>query len=197
MPKLFEQKAPKIMSDLIRDLGISVEDAAAILGNLGHESGGFALLQEVHPVGGGRGGYGWAQWTGARRRSFEKFCTDRGLDKDSDRANYAYLLYELRNTERTALPLLKAATGLRKKVEAFELGFERAGIKHYDSREAYAKRALDAYFASLPQTRPPAPIPPPPDVEPIPPAPLPQGGWVTMLLRALAALIGRLFARKS
>ena len=38
------------MGDLIRDFRIGLEDAAAIVGNGGHESGGFASLQEIKPT---------------------------------------------------------------------------------------------------------------------------------------------------
>lgn len=61
---LFRPKAPWIMELLMRDFpALDLDDAAAILGNLRHESGGFASLQEVKPtVKGSKGGYGWAQW---------------------------------------------------------------------------------------------------------------------------------------
>ena len=53
---------------LMRDLGLTDLQAAGLLGNLGHESGGFRQLQEVAPaVAGSRGGWGLAQWTGPRR----------------------------------------------------------------------------------------------------------------------------------
>ena len=69
---LFRDKAPGVMRALIADFDLAVGDAAAVLGNLGHECGGFRLMQEQKPtVPGSRGGYGWAQWTGPRRRKFE------------------------------------------------------------------------------------------------------------------------------
>lgn len=65
MTDVFARKAPWIMALLMRDFPLGLEDAAAILGNLGHESGGLVQLQELKPVvAGSRGGYGWAQWTG-------------------------------------------------------------------------------------------------------------------------------------
>ena len=57
MTTLFQQKAPAIMADLMRDFALDVTSAAAIAGNLGHESGGFRFLQEKKPlVPGSRGG---------------------------------------------------------------------------------------------------------------------------------------------
>lgn len=144
---LFVTKAPKVMSDLMRDLPqLSDEDAAAIVGNLGHESGGFATLQEIVPtVKGSRGGYGWAQWTGPRRKAFEAWCASVGLSPASDAANYGFLLVELRGTEKRAIPAVMKAAGLEAKVKAFELAFERAGVKHYPSRNSYAAQALAAF----------------------------------------------------
>lgn len=146
---LFETKAPWIMNLLRADFNLSIEEAAAVLGNLGHESGGFVYYQEIKPtVAGSRGGAGWPQWTGPRRVAFEAYCKRNGLDPKSDRANYGYLYVELMGDEKAAIPAVKAATGLEAKVRAFEAKFERAGVKHYDSRYAYAKRALAAHAAN-------------------------------------------------
>lgn len=64
---LFRSKAPWIMNMLMQDFPLGTDDAAAIVGNLGHESGGFALMQELKPiVSGSRGGYGWSLSIGAQ-----------------------------------------------------------------------------------------------------------------------------------
>ena len=119
---LFAQKAPALMLKLQADFGLSVEETAAVLGNLGHECGGFRQLQELVPtVPGSRGGYGWAQWTGPRRRQFEAYCRRNGFQPHSDLANYGFLFVELRGPEKQALAALKAARGLRGKVVAFEI----------------------------------------------------------------------------
>lgn len=145
---LFRQKAPGIMNLLMADFALDLESAAAILGNLGHESGGFQFLQEKRPlVPGSEGGYGWAQWTGPRRDAYEAYCARNGFDPASDTANYKFLFLELRGSERAAIPAVKNAVGLESKVRAFELAFERAhkDYKHYESRVEWADRALDAY----------------------------------------------------
>ncbi|MCO6050826.1 phage tail tip lysozyme [Mesorhizobium sp. RP14(2022)] len=158
----FETKAPKIMSALLSDFPIGLEDAAAIVGNLGHESGGFADLQEINPtVAGSRGGYGWAQWTGPRRRAYEAYCQRNRLNPASDRANYAYLFVELKGSERKAIPAVVAASGLEAKVKAFEMGFERAGVKHYPSRIQWAKKALAAWNEATASERVPDFLPAP------------------------------------
>jgi hypothetical protein len=148
MATLFEQKAPSIMRRLMADFALDTDSAAAIVGNLGHESAGFKFLQEIKPlVPGSKGGYGWAQWTGPRRRAYEGYCKSHNLDPASDAANYGYLAYELHATETSAIPAVKRAKTLHDKVIAFELAFERAApqYKGYPSRERYATLALAAY----------------------------------------------------
>lgn len=143
---LFRSKAPGIMFLLMRDFAWSLDDAAACLGNLGHESAGFSLLQEQKPtVAGSKGGYGWPQWTGPRRRSFEAYCARNKLDPAGDRANYGFLFTELKGAYKSTVNKVRMAPTLAAKVKTFELQYEGAGIKHYDSRNQWAAIALDAW----------------------------------------------------
>ena len=145
----FIAKSPTYMALLMQDFRFDELDAAAIMGNLGHESGGLTKFQEINPtVPGSRGGYGWAQWTGPRRLAFEAYCRRNGLDPKSDKANYGFLFVELKGTEKAAVAKTKAAVGLEAKVKAFELAYERAGHKAYASRLKWAQRALDAWNAA-------------------------------------------------
>lgn len=67
---------------------MSLLSAAAIIGNAGHESGGFKDLQEKKPlVKGSRGGYGIMQWTGPRRREYEDYCDRNNLDPSDMESN--------------------------------------------------------------------------------------------------------------
>jgi len=106
---LFIQKAPKVMRDLIKDFPeLTVEQAAAILGNIGQECGGFTQLEQQ-----GGGGRGWCQWDGDRRTAFFAFADKNGLLRDSDDANYGYLRHELKGTsEGQVLQVLKKDTTL-------------------------------------------------------------------------------------
>lgn len=146
---LFEQMAPGIMSQLLEDFkpkNLSVIQAAAILGNIGHECGGFRHFQELAPTGGdGRGGFGWCQWTDTRRTSFENFCNANKLSSISPAANYRFLVKELKSTHAKAITDLVATATLRDGVIAFELVFEVALVKAYDERERYGNIALAAF----------------------------------------------------
>lgn len=147
--KTFRAKAPVAMRRLMREFSITRDDAAAIMGNAGHESGGLRTMQEIKPtVAGSRGGYGWFQWTGPRRRQFEAWCKGQGLKPSSDAANIGFIVQELRTTEAQALTALRKASTLDAKVVAFERAFERAGVKHYDSRKRWARIAIEAFDAS-------------------------------------------------
>ncbi|WP_457108404.1 phage tail tip lysozyme [Methylobacterium sp. P5_C11] len=133
---------------LMRDLGLSAVQAAGLLGNLGHETGGFGRLQELRPaVPGSRGGWGLAQWTGPRRVAMEAWCRARGLDPASPEAGYGYLCVELRTTEAPALAALRAAPTLEAATETVCRRFERPGVAAAASRLAWARRALAALRA--------------------------------------------------
>lgn len=140
---LFERKAPGIMVRLTADLSVSVEDAAAILGNIGHECAGFEHLAQINGS-----AYGWPQWDGDRRDAYFAWCKSKKVDRASDEANYGYLLVELKTAEKRALAALAGAESLDAKTIAFEKSYERAGVKHYASRQKYAERALAAFVAA-------------------------------------------------
>ena len=144
----WDQKSVGIMSNLMKDFGLTKEQAAGIVGNLGHECGGLSEMQERNPVGGGRGGLGWAQWTGERRVAFESYCKQQGLDPFSDKANYGFLKKELSGEYRRAINAVKQTSDTKSSMMAFEKQYEAAGIKHYESRQQYADKALTVFDKS-------------------------------------------------
>jgi peptidoglycan hydrolase-like protein with peptidoglycan-binding domain len=142
----FRAVAPQFMQRFMDAFLADLLSTSAAFGNLGLESNGLTTLQEISPtVKGSRGGYGWAQWTGPRRRNYESFCRVRKLDPASDEANYQFLVSELSGSYKSVLPKVKAASGLKNKVIAFERGYEGAGVKNYDARMAWANIAYDAF----------------------------------------------------
>lgn len=92
----WEERGGWVVRRLVTDADLTLEQAAGLVGNLGYESIGFTTLQEIKPlVEGSRGGWGYAQWTGPRRREFEKWAAEQRLAVTSDEANYGFLVYEL------------------------------------------------------------------------------------------------------
>jgi hypothetical protein len=147
----FASKAPRIMEKLISDFGLKDFQAAGVLGNIGEECDGFREMQERRPlVPGSKGGFGWAQWTGARRTQFELFCDSMGLSPFSDPANYGFLKLELNTTQAMALRAVQKATSLSEAVRSFEATFERAkaGLEHFDRRDDWANLALKSFRES-------------------------------------------------
>jgi hypothetical protein len=141
----------QLKRDLMATFGLTGIQAAGVVGNLDHESAGFKSLQEIKPlIAGSRGGYGYAQWTGPRRRSFEAWVQEHGLDARSYAANLGFLKHELTNTEeRRVLPRLRKArtvedatrifSGSSERGNSFD-GFLRPGIPHMASRIARARK---------------------------------------------------------
>ena len=161
MATAFENLAPRVIGDLIRDLHLTAEQAAGIVGNAAAESGLLAINEKRPTVPGSRGGYGWFQWTGGRRRSFEDWADKQGLARDSYAANYGFLLHELATTEAKALRQLRLTKTAKAAAETFEHFYERAGVKNWPARVRFADRALALYRASLQGCPMPAPIPAP------------------------------------
>lgn len=136
------QIGQRLMADLMDRYGLTREQAAGIVGNLAHESGNFTQLQELNPlVPGSRGGFGYAQWTGPRRRQFEAWAAANGLDPTSYEANAGFLFHELDNTgEGRVLDVIRRMSTADASAEAFSNVFLRPGIPHMQSRVALANR---------------------------------------------------------
>lgn len=142
---LFRLKVPAFMRQLMADFELKDFHAGGVFGNIGHECVGFTVLHEIgQPE--GKGGYGWAQWTGPRRVQFFNWCTEHNLDWISDEANYGFLEFELRTSQSDAISALLKTTTLEAAVQAFERNFERAGVPNYPSRNRWAQIAMDAYL---------------------------------------------------
>lgn len=154
---LFEAVAVRYIENLIRDFKFKPFQAAAFPGNFGHESGGFEKLQEINPIGGGRGGLGHGQFTGARRVDFENWIARHamlGWNAGTFEANYSQMFRELTGNaasdESHVVPLLRAAATLDEATDIVCDRFERPNkdYAHKEERRAYARRALAAFEAS-------------------------------------------------
>lgn len=132
----------RLFSDLQNELGITPVQAAGIVGNIAHETGGFKDLQEKKPlVGGSRGGYGFAQWTGSRRKAYEKWAAQNSLDPSSYEANKGFLVHELTATpEGKVLKSLASAQTPEEAALTFSNEFLRPGIPHNEKRVEWANK---------------------------------------------------------
>lgn len=148
-------RAVNLARQLMVDFGLKDYQAAGIVGNFMLESGGVHLPPDINE--GTKtpappmfiGGYGWAQWTGGRQKSFINFAISNGYmasnsEHATDAANYAYLKYELLNTELSTLPAVLSATDAASAATQFEDKFERAGVPALTKRIAHAN---DLYSA--------------------------------------------------
>src|SRR5215204_4507142 len=110
MGKTFDRVAPILMGDLIKNLGLTENQAAGFVGNLGHENGLVSGQQEGWGIGNViadidkvlnyDGGIDWAQWTGKsstnrRRKDFVEFVKARNLPYPSYQASLEFVLHEL------------------------------------------------------------------------------------------------------
>lgn len=154
--------ATRLLSDIQRDYGLSAPQAAGVVGNFMHESGGFNSLQEISPlVPGSRGGYGYAQWTGPRRREFEAYVARNNLDPTSYEANYGFLQHELASDpyERRQFDTVRNAQTAEEAARLISQNYLRPGIPHMDSRINYANQVLG--YAPTGGVPPPATSAPP------------------------------------
>lgn len=137
--------APIVIQRLSADLDLTPQQAAGVVGQLGHESAGLQAINETNPVvPGSRGGFGWAQWTGPRRKAFESWATENKADVADPEANYQFLLHELKDTpEGRVLPALRAAPDAQAAGRLFTDQFLRPGVPAYDSRDSWTQRALN------------------------------------------------------
>lgn len=136
-----------LIDHLSADFELTERQAAGIVGNMGFESMGLKVLQEISPVA-GRGGFGWEQWTGPRRRAYEAWCAAQALSPSSDEANFGFAEEELRGTYRYVIEALKRTATLEAAVFVFGVDDEAPGgttptfLPGDSGRLAYAKLAL-------------------------------------------------------
>lgn len=142
---IFEDKVRKYHERLKKDFQIKDHHSFGIWGNIGGETGGFKHLQELNPVvKGSRGGLGWSQWTGPRRKKYEAWCAAKGMDPRSDEANYQYLVHETLTDEWKSLAQVRKTTTLEAATETWMKLNLRPGIPHLEGRINWAKKAQAA-----------------------------------------------------
>jgi Phage tail lysozyme len=151
--------AGRLKGDLMKDFGLNEYAANGIVGSLAAESGGFKMLQEIHPtVKGSRGGFGYAQWTGPRRVQFEEYAAKNNLDPKSYEANYGFLRQELQGPEGKILGQLKNAKSNEEATDIFtgsaaeKRGFLRPGTVNLGGRNNWTNKIAGVKPATTAQT---------------------------------------------
>lgn len=137
----------RLVDDLRRDFGFTLEGAIGFVGNLAQESGGFNTLQEKDPlIPGSKGGYGYAQWTGPRRKAFEAYVKANSLDPTSYEANYGFLSKELNTKEYASLiNRLQDTNSIEYATLSVSDIYLNPGIKNEKSRREYSNLVQNAY----------------------------------------------------
>jgi hypothetical protein len=121
--------------------GVPEAAAYGIAGNLYAESGFDTGINEIAPlVPGSRGGFGLAQWTGPRRKQYEAYAAQRGVDPSDRDAQLDFLLWEGQNTEKSAWDATLQAGSPEEAARVFSERFLRPGIPHLESRIGYARQ---------------------------------------------------------
>jgi hypothetical protein len=155
--------AARLVSDLMRELDLTREQALGLVGNLAHESAGFKDLSENGVK--GKGGYGYAQWTGPRRKEFESYAKAQGLKPSSYEANLGFMVKELRGKESGALRRIRQAETADQAASVAMKSYFRPGKPMLDRRQDWTNQfassipnsalsAIEGVAPSLPTRRP-------------------------------------------
>lgn len=128
--------AAQVRSGLI-ERGLPEHVADAFLINFQDESGLDPGINEIAPiVPGSRGGFGLYQLTGPRRRDYEAFAAERGVDPSDIPAQLDWLMYELEGPEARAAQSILGAKDTGTAAAAIVNNFLRPAEQHRAAREA-------------------------------------------------------------
>lgn len=127
----------RLKQDIQEIFGLEDHQAAAIAGNLDHETGAFKFMQELNPtVKGSKGGYGFAQWTGDRRVAFENWAKQNDMDPSSYDANLGFLVHEFQTDDyfKKIMGRLEKTTTVDEATKVFSDGYLKPGIPKMNLR---------------------------------------------------------------
>jgi len=141
-----EDVGQRLMGDVSEVLGLTDFQAAGIVGNFDHETGGFNYLQEIKPVvPGSKGGRGFAMWTGPRRKAFESWSNENNLNPDSYEASFGFFIHEVQNTsEGRFMKKLQETKTAEEAARVFSQGYLRPGKPMMKNRVSKAN-----YYAGV------------------------------------------------
>jgi hypothetical protein len=143
------QVAQQWKDNLKKDFGLNDAQAAGIVGNLWHESGGMnSGITQGGGIGGPNGnmaddngnGYGIAQWGGVRKQGLIDFAKANNVDPSSQAANYGYLKQELQGEYKGAIDAVKGTNDVAGATAAFCNSFEKPSDPQMASRVEHAMK---------------------------------------------------------
>tara|TARA_R110000737_G_scaffold116748_1_gene149381 strand:+ start:507 stop:1268 length:762 start_codon:yes stop_codon:yes gene_type:complete len=135
----------KLFQDVEETLGLEPFQAAAIVGNFDHETGGFKFMKEINPtVKGSKGGQGIAMWTASRRDAFLDWSKKNNLNPNSYEANSGFFFYETQYTrEGKFLEELQKTKTVEEATKVVSEIYLRPGKPMLDRRIALSKSYLE------------------------------------------------------
>lgn len=103
--------------------------------NFADESGFDPGINEINPiVAGSRGGFGLYQLTGPRRRAYEAFAADKGVDLADPDAQMDFLMLELSGPEKRAAERIMSTSSAGEAGAAIVNDFLRPAADHRERR---------------------------------------------------------------
>lgn len=146
--------APEIRQGLI-DRGLPPHIADAFILNFQDESGLNPGINEKNPiVPGSRGGFGLYQLTGPRRREYEAFAAQRGVDPADVNAQLDFLMKELHGSEAEAAKSILSAPDTATAAQAIVNNFLRPAPEHRQARAAKYARVATTPQEAIEQVAP-------------------------------------------
>jgi hypothetical protein len=146
-----KQVADAYVSNLQKDFGLTKDQAAGIVANLWHESGGMnSGINQGGRIGApgsnmaddNANGYGIAQWGGARKQGLIDYARQHNLDPSSEAANYGYLKQELQTSQAGAIAAVKGTNSAQAATQAFCNAFEQPSDPQMASRFRFLNQIL-------------------------------------------------------
>lgn len=147
--------AAYVVDGLVRR-GLPRHVAEGFAMNMQDESGFDPGINERNPsVKGSRGGYGLYQLTGPRRRAYEAFAAQRGVDLANPDAQMDFLMYELQGPEKGAAQAIMGTSSAGEAGAAIVNKFLRPAAQHARSRTAKYLGGQTGYASEAPRQQSP------------------------------------------
>ncbi|QIC52875.1 putative peptidoglycan hydrolase [Brucella phage EF4] len=137
------------------DRGLQPHIADAFILNFQDESGLNPGINEKNPiVPGSRGGFGLYQLTGPRRREYEAFAAQRGVNPADVNAQLDFLMNELQGSEAGAAKSILSAPDTATAAQAIVNNFLRPAPEHRQARAARYARVATTPQEAIEQVAP-------------------------------------------